>query len=172
MELDLGSDEEDEEPAAPSAKLRSKRSKQAERPQKIIPTGSDLSDSSDEDEDAEDEDGPVTIANMEARSRALDAAAAHEAELDEAELRAEADGEDDSEFEGADEMEGDEALDEDAFVLPTAEEREAEKASGGPDVHLVQRRMREVVRILGKWKKLGTKTGRYVHKTLCPPGSH
>ncbi|KZV64333.1 NOL1/NOP2/sun family RNA met [Peniophora sp. CONT] len=159
MELDLGSDEEDEELAAPAAKLRSKRSKQAERPAKIIPTGSDLSDSSD-DEDADDEDGPVTIANMEARSRALDSAAAREAELDEAELRAEAEGEDDSEFEGADGMEGDEALDEDAFVLPTAEEREAEKATGGPDVHSVQRRMRECVRILGKWKKLGTKTGR------------
>ncbi|VDB82742.1 unnamed protein product [Peniophora sp. CBMAI 1063] len=157
MELDLGSDEEDDEPAVPATKLRSKRSKQAERPAKIIPTGSDLSDSSDEDED---EDGPVTIANMEARSRALDAAAAREAELDEAELRAAAEGEDDSDFEGADDMEGDEALDEDVFVLPTAEEREAEKAAGGPDVHSVQRRMRECVRILGKWKKLGTKTGR------------
>ena len=103
---------------------------------------------------------------MEARSRALDAAAAREAELDEAELRAAAEGEDDSEFEGADDMEGDEALDEDAFVLPTPEEREAEKAAGGPDVHLVQRRMRECVRILGKWKKLGVKTGRCIYLHL------
>ena len=82
QELDLGSDDEDE----PELPVKGKKSKQHERPTKIIPTGSDASsDESDGDED--DEDGPITIKNMEARSRALDARAAREAELDAEEMR-------------------------------------------------------------------------------------
>ena len=57
-------------------KLKSKRSKQADRPLKIIPTASD------ESNEEEDEDGPTTMNNIEARSRALDAKAAREAQLD------------------------------------------------------------------------------------------
>ncbi|TEB31263.1 NOL1/NOP2/sun family putative RNA met [Coprinellus micaceus] len=44
---------------------------------------------------------------------------------------------------------------EDEFHLPTAEEREQEKASGGPDLHILQRRLRECVRVLNKFKKRG-----------------
>ncbi|KDQ60725.1 hypothetical protein JAAARDRAFT_124502 [Jaapia argillacea MUCL 33604] len=44
-----------------------------------------------------------------------------------------------------------------AFELPTAEEREAEKKAGTGEVHVVQRRMRECVRILGNFGKLGAK---------------
>lgn len=149
QELDLGSDddEEEEEEAAP-ARLKGKRSKQQERPSKIIPTGSDASDS---DED-EDEDGPITMKNMEARSRAMDAKAAREAELDAEEMRrAEMASDDDLAEDDMDEDEEEGA--EEPFVLPTAEEREEEKKLGGPQLHVVQRRMRECVRVLGNFRK-------------------
>ncbi|RPD66283.1 NOL1/NOP2/sun family putative RNA met [Lentinus tigrinus ALCF2SS1-7] len=160
-ELDLGSDDEDEESELP-VKLKGKKSKQQDRPLKIIPTASDASsDESDEDED--DEDGPITMKNMEARSRALDARAAREAELNAEEMRlAELAGEEsDDDLADADDVdmdeEGEGGDDSEGFVLPTAEEREEEKKRGGPDVHTVQRRMRECVRILGNFKKLGAK---------------
>lgn len=163
QELDLGSSsssDEDEPEPVPSARSKSKKSKQSERPAKIIPTGSDVSsDSSDEDED--DEDGRVTIKNMEARSRALDAKAAREAELDLEEMRAaEVASDDDADLEGDDGDDGDEGEGDDgeeAFVLPTAEEREEEKKTGGPQVHVVQRRMKECVRVLGNFRRLGAK---------------
>lgn len=144
QELDLGSDDDEEEVAAVPSRL--KRSKQQARPLKIVPTGSD--DSSDES----DEDGPVTMANMEARSKALDARAAKEAaeEAEELQLNA-ADGEDDLD----DDMEEDE--EEGTFQLPTVDEREEEKKSGGPDVHTVQRRMRACVRVLGNFAKRAAK---------------
>lgn len=158
QELDLGSDASDGEVVQP--KFKSKKSKQASKPTKIIPDGSSSDSSSEEDED----EGPVTLSNMEARSRALDVRAAKEAQLDAEELQlaeqigAEDDDElDENDGDGASEAEGE---DEGAFVLPIAAEREEEKRLGGPDVHVVQRRMRECVRILGKWKKLGEKTGR------------
>ena len=158
QELDLGSDE-DELELAPS-KTKGKKSKQHERPAKIIPTASD--DSSD-DEDEED-DGPITMANMEARSKALDAQAAREAQLDMEELQRAAQAGDDDDLADDDEDEDEEMDDEgreaEAFHLPTAEEREEEKKAGGPDVHTVQRRMRECVRVLGNFKKRGA-PGRY-----------
>ena len=159
QELDLGSDDDEEEEQEP-VRLRGKKSKQQERPLKIIPTGSDDSDS---DDDVDDEDGPITMKNMEARSRAMDAKAAREAELDaeemrqaelasdEDELAEEAMEEDDQEGEGGEEP----------FRLPTAEEREEEKKAGPPQVHVVQRRMRECVRVLGNFKKRAAE-GRYV----------
>ncbi|EIM90138.1 NOL1/NOP2/sun family RNA met [Stereum hirsutum FP-91666 SS1] len=161
QELDLGSDSDDE---PIPANIKTKKSKQADRPLKIIPTGSDASNS-DSDEDDEDEDGPVTLANMEARSKALDDKAAAEAELDAEELRLAAEGGDDDEFEGMDDMDDDEDEGEpgaagEEFVLPSVQEREEEKKNGGPELHVVQRRMRECVRVLGKWKKLGEKSGR------------
>lgn len=162
-ELDLGSDDEEEE-LLPS-KLKGKKSKQSERPSKIIPTGSDASSDSDEDED--DEDGPVTMANMEARSRALDAKTIRDAELDAEEMRdAEIDGEEDDDLASADEEgAGEEQGDEEPFQLPTADEREEEKKNGGPQVHIVQRRMRECVRVLNKFSKRAAE-GRYVFVIL------
>lgn len=159
QELDLWSDDEDEEELP--AKLRNKKSKQADRPLKIIPTASDASS----DDSDGDEDGPITMKNIEVRSRALDAKAAREAQLDieemqEAALAGEESGND---FADADmDEEGDRGEGTEEFVLPTAEEREEEKKRGGPDVHTVQRRMRECVRLLGNLKRLAAK-GRCVH---------
>ncbi|KAI0362260.1 NOL1/NOP2/sun family RNA met [Trametes cingulata] len=159
QELDLGSDDDEEEPELPT---KGKKSKQHERPLKIIPTGSDAS--SDESDEDEDEDGPVTIKNMEARSRALDAKAAREAELDMEEMRQAAlAGEmSDDDLADVDDVDMDEEGEggeegEDGFVLPTAEELEEEKKRGGPDVHTVQRRMRECVRVLGNFKRYAGK---------------
>jgi ribosomal RNA methyltransferase Nop2 len=129
---------------------------------------SDLSstDASNSDIDEnEDEDVPITASNFAARSRALDARAAREAQLDAEELQMAAQAEAD-EFDGVEDMDDDEeevdAPEAEAFVLPTAEERLEEKKSGGPDVHIVQKRMRECVRRLKRWKVSGTKTGRFV----------
>lgn len=178
QELDLGSSDDDEdEPDLSAVRFKGRKSKQAERPLKIIPTASDESSDSGSDSADDDEDGPITMANMEARSRALDAKAAREAELDMAEMReAELAGaEDDDDFEG--EVE-DTAADDDGqekFELPSAEEREAEKSAGGPQVHVVQRRMRECVRVLGNFRKLGA-TGRsrseYVQQLISDIASY
>lgn len=169
-ELDLGSDDDDDAEAF-VGKLKSRRSKQQDRPDKIIPTGSDAS-SDDSDEGSEDEHGPITMANMEARSRALDARAAREAELDMEEMQqaAQVDGEDDLDVD----MDGDEEGDGEEFHLPTAEEREEEKKAGGPDVHLVQRRMRECVRVLGNFKKLNRGRARteYVDQLISDIASY
>jgi ribosomal RNA methyltransferase Nop2 len=148
-ELDLGSDEEDEE--LQLLQPKHKKSKQHAKPAKIIPTGSD----DDSDDSEGDEDGPTTMANMEARSRALDAKAALEADLDAEEMQNAALGDEDEE----DDVDMDGEIDEDGevFQLPTAEEREAEKKVGGPDVHVVQRRMRECVRVMGNFRKLAAK---------------
>lgn len=141
-ELDLGSDDEQEIELFPR---KGKKSKQFERPAKIIPTGSDVSSS---DEDADEEDGHITMANMEERSRALDAQAAREAELDVQEMQdaAPADEDGDVEMEDGDE-EGE------PFHLPTAEEREEER-KGVSDVQVVKSRMRHCVRVLRNFKKL------------------
>ncbi|KAG6911454.1 rRNA (cytosine-C5-)-methyltransferase nop2 [Tephrocybe rancida] len=149
-------DTEEEEDIQPVSKR--KKSKQSERPAKIIPTTSDAYDDDSEEDASEDEDGRVTMANMEARSRALDAKAAAEAELDEEELQGAAasdDEDEDLDIDGEPDAEGD--IDAEPFHLPTPSEREAEKQSGGPDVHVVQRRMRECVRVLGKFKRLAEK---------------
>ncbi|KAJ7940735.1 NOL1/NOP2/sun family RNA met [Mycena leptocephala] len=150
QEFDFGSDAEEDEPAP---LLRGRKSKQSGQPPNIVPTGSD--DSSESDSDGDDD--RITIANMEARSRALDAKAAEEAELDIEEFQAAAGSEDedeDADMEGQEDANGD--MDAEPFRLPTAAEREEEKISV-PDVHLVQRRMRECVRILGKFKRLAEK---------------
>ncbi|KAL1745640.1 NOL1/NOP2/sun family RNA met [Schizophyllum fasciatum] len=153
-ELDLDSDEEE----LAQAPIRGKKSKQFERPAKIIPTASDASSS---DENSDEEDGPITMANMEARSRALDARAAAEADLDAEELRNAGmlvDGDDeDVDMEGDEDDEDEDEEGQEKFSLPTAEEREEEKKQGGPDVHVVQRRMRECVRVLGRFNKLAEK---------------
>jgi 25S rRNA (cytosine2870-C5)-methyltransferase len=88
-----------------------------------------------------------------------------EAELDAEELQIAAQAEAD-EFDGVEDMDEEEvevdAPEAEEVMLHTAEQRLEEKKSGGPDVHVVQKRMRECVRILKKWKISGAKTGRFV----------
>ncbi|KAJ7172580.1 NOL1/NOP2/sun family RNA met [Mycena filopes] len=149
QEFDFGSDAEEDEPA-PAPLLRGRKSKQGGPAPNAVPTG--LDDSSESESDQEDE--RITVANMAARSRALDEQAAADAELDLADVQGAAAGEDeddDVDMEGDEDANGD--IDAEPFRLPTAAEREEEKISM-PDVHLVQRRMRECVRILGKFKRL------------------
>ena len=123
---------------------------------------------SDTDED-EDEDAPITASNFAARSRALDARTAREAQLDAEELQMAAQVDAD-EFDGVEDMDDDEeeidAPGAEGSILPTAEERAEEKRSGGPEVHVVQKRMRECVRILKRWKVSGAKTGRFVIRSI------
>lgn len=91
----------------------------------------------------------------------MDAKAARDAELDLEEMQAAVRDGDEGEDEFADEDEEGEGEDGDGFQLPTAAEKEEEKNAGGPQVHVVQRRMRECVRVLANFRKLGAK-GRYV----------
>jgi ribosomal RNA methyltransferase Nop2 len=137
----------------PHVSPKSKKSKQTERPKKIIPTQSDASSTGDEDED----DEPVTMANMAHRSRRLEAQAAAEAELDLEEAQADAlqVEDEDLDMDADEDANGD--MDIEPFHLPTASELEQEKASGGPDVHLVQRRIRECVRVLAKFTRRAEK---------------
>jgi hypothetical protein len=127
-------------------------------------TSIDDTSNADTDEN-EDEDAPITASNFAARSRALDARTAREAQLDAEELQMAAQVDAD-EFDGVEDMDDDEEEVDvpgtEDFILPTAEERAEEKRSGGPEVHVVQKRMRECVRILKRWKASGTKTGRFV----------
>ncbi len=146
QEFDFDSDEEDDAQSLPS---QAKKSKQFERPVKIIPTASDASDS---DDSNEDENIRVTMANMEARSRALDETAAADAELDAEELRQAAVEAEDEDDDMNDDLEVD-----GEFRLPTPAERDEEKAQGGPDVQTVQQRMRYCVRVLGNFKKRAEK---------------
>jgi 25S rRNA (cytosine2870-C5)-methyltransferase len=142
--FDFGSDEEEDEPVTLG---KTKKSKQLEKPTKIIPfrTGSYSSEDETDSEEADD-DEPTTMANIEYQSKALDAAAAAEAQLDLEEMQ-ELDGEDEEE-------DVEEGMDVDVFHLPTVEEIEEEKKAGGPDVQAVQRRIREIARVLGKFRKL------------------
>ena len=126
-------------------------SSDVEMEERLAPSDRSFTSSSDEDDE-----GPTTMANMETLSRALDARAAREAELDVEELQEAAIGAEDDD---ADMQAG---MDEDGepFHLPSAEERAKEKRVGGPDVVLVQKRMKECVRVLGNFRKLAAK-GRY-----------
>lgn len=96
----------------------------------------------------------ITASNMEAQSRKLDARAKRDAELDLGINQ------------GEDSDDNDEQMDEDdkggvgeviTFDLPTAEEREVEAKSGGPDLHEVQRRIQDCVRVLSDFKALAAK---------------
>lgn len=141
QEFDFDSDEDDGAgPILSTARI----SKQA-RPATIVPSNSD------EDSSDSDEGGKITMANIEARSRALDEAAAAEAEIDAQELRQAAleASDDDIDMEEED-IDGE-------LRLPTVTEREEEKNKGGPDVHTVQQRMKHCVRVLGNFKKRAEK---------------
>jgi hypothetical protein len=99
------------------------------------------------DSDSEsDDEGPITAANMEARSRKLDAQAARDAQLDLGinQRQGPTDGSDDGDLV--------------TFDLPTAEEREAEKKIGGAELHEVQRRIQDCVRVLTDFKALAAKS--------------
>ncbi|KAJ3501996.1 hypothetical protein NLJ89_g9084 [Agrocybe chaxingu] len=154
QEFDFDSDSNDEPELPPS---KSKKSKQAERPKKIIPTASDASSS--DDDEVENDDEPVTMANMAARSRKLEAKEKTEADLVAEELQAEAraaeEDDEDVDMDAEEDANGDMSVE--PFHLPTAAEREEEKACGGPDVHTVQRRMRECVRVLSKFSRRAEK---------------
>ncbi|QRW15255.1 25S rRNA (cytosine-C(5))-methyltransferase nop2 [Ceratobasidium sp. AG-Ba] len=113
-------------------------------------------ESDEEGSDADSEDGRITAANMEARSRKLERRAARDAELERAE---------------ANHIEETEAF----FKLPTAEEREQEKASGGPDVQEVQMRMAECVKVLNNFKKLaaeGRSRSEYITQLISDIASY
>ena len=103
-------------------------------------------------DDGDDEDGPVTMANMERKTRALDRQHEEDARLDVEEMQHAADVEEDDDDDMDEEFEGD-------FVLPSAEEREAERKSGGTDLAGVQRRIQICSRILSNFKKYAA-TGR------------
>ena len=163
QELDFDTDSENDEPL----KFPTKKPKpiRLDRPLKIIPTGSesDSSDSGSED-GGKRVKGKTTIANIEARSRAMDAQASREAELDMQELQdAVAAGE--VEGDDFDEMEGDEDGPSEPVKILTPGERETEKKAGGPDVITVQRRLRHCVKVLENFKKLGG--GRSEPRILC-----
>jgi len=153
QQFDFGSGDETAPPLSPK---KPKKSKQIERPKKIIPTASSSDDSS-SSSSSDDDDAPVTMANMAQRSRKLEVLAAEEAALAQEELKASAlvDGEEeedeDVDMSGNEDVNGDVTVE--PFHLPTVEEREDEKTKGGPDLQTVQRRMRECVRILSKFKK-------------------
>ncbi|KAI9466259.1 NOL1/NOP2/sun family RNA met [Lactarius psammicola] len=125
-----------------------------------VSSKSDVTSSSETDE--EGDNIPLTASNFEARSRALDARLARNAELDAEELQLAAQVEVDD-LECAEDMDVDEDevdAPNNGTVLPTPEERAEEKRVGGPDVHVVQKRMRQCIGILKRWKTSGVKTGR------------
>lgn len=154
QELDLGTSSEDEEPAPKKPRPKKSKVKAAD--------GSSESDESDTDSDEE----RVTAANFEARARALDEQAILDAELDAEELRQAALG--DASGEELDDLadvaaDGDDAGEGDGegFVLPSAEDREAERKSGAQDLVEVQHRMRQCARVLSNFKRFSAKD-RYV----------
>ncbi|KAJ3742200.1 NOL1/NOP2/sun family RNA met [Lentinula detonsa] len=165
--FDFGSDAEEDQSQLITGKT--KKSKQSERPTKIIPTASDDSDSSDNS----DEEERITMANMAARSKVLDEKAAAEAALDAEEMQQAAfNEEEDDDF---DMDEDEEETDGEPFRLPTAEEKDTESKAGGPDVHVVQRRMRECVRVLGKFRRLaekGRSRSEYISQLLSDVSSY
>ena len=168
QEFDFGTDSENDEPVRLPTKKQ--KSKQLDH---LVPTGSEPESSNSSDSGSEDGGEEVkrktTIANMEALSRAMDAEAAREAELDMQELQ---DAVAAGEVDGGDlgEMDGDEGDDEEGgptepVKILTLEQREAEKKTGGPDVLTVQRRLRHCVRVLENFKKLGA--GRWEERMRC-----
>lgn len=89
---------------------------------------------------------------MERKARALDKRNEEEAALDMEELQDAAEVEEDDELD----VDMDEELDgEGGFELPSAEEREAERKSGGTDLASIQRRIQLCARILKNFKKHG-----------------
>lgn len=113
----------------------------------MVPDDFDGGVDSDTNSDANSDEEPVTAVNMEARSRTLDARAKRDAELDLGINQADDDVMDEDDEEGG-------SRDVVTFDLPTAEEREEEKKRGGGDLHEVQRRIQDCVRVLSDFKIL------------------
>ena len=166
---DVDSDVELNEPTPP--KRAAKRAKETKKPAIQLDGSSDTSREaspetdtspskpnelwSSSDEDSGEEGEHITMGNMEKLSRALDAEAAHEAELDIEEMQnAALVGEAEDDDLGMDEVE--EEDEGEPSRLPTAEEREEEK-KGVSDIHVVQRRMRHCVRVLRNFRNLAEK---------------
>lgn len=171
-ELDLGSDDEEEVQLFPKNARESKRQPQKRHVVVVSPPGSDHSSASDND-DSESEGERITMANMEARSRAIDEEAAREAELDLEEVQNTAAEVGDEDVDMVGDGDDDETMGE-PFHLPTAEEREEEK-KGVADVHVVQKRMRHCVRILGNFKRLaeeGRSRSEYVAQLISDIASY
>lgn len=166
-ELDLGSDDEEE------VELFPKDAKRRPRERRVVvvsPPGSDGASTSDE-EGSESGGERVTMANMEARSRAIDEEAAREAELDLEEVQNAAAEEGDEDI---DMVSDDEETKGEPFHLPTAEEREEEK-KGVADVHVIQKRMRHCARVLGNFKRLaeeGRSRSEYVAQLISDIASY
>lgn len=163
QEFDFDTDSED----SINISTEERKSKQFGRSLKIIPTGSESGSSESEDSGSEGGEkkakGRTTIANIEARSRAMDAEATKEAELDMQELQdavatGEIEGDDFDDIDG-DEGDGEEGGPSGPVKILTPEGREAEKKAGGPSVLTVQHRLRHCVSVLKNFKKLGK--GRY-----------
>jgi len=116
------------------------------------------------DSNIDSDEEPVTAANMEARSRKLDEKAKRDAELDLGINQVDDDAMDEEDEAGA----GHDLV---TFDLPTAEEREEEKKRGGGDLHEVQRRIQDCVRVLSDFKLLAAKdrSARIVNSTLYQP---
>lgn len=91
---------------------------------------------------------------MEARSRKLDAKAKRDAELD---LGINQNDAMDEDAVNEDDDEGGAGGDLATFDLPTADEREEEKARGGGELYEVQRRIQDCVRVLTDFKALAAK---------------
>ncbi|KAI5122078.1 hypothetical protein M0805_006060 [Coniferiporia weirii] len=176
QELDLGSSSEEDE------ELPSKKSTSKAKKSKLKST---RSSSHSDESDADSDEDHTTAANFEARARALDEQAARDAELDADELRQaalafdsdEEFGAMDGDSNGDDDMNGAEKGDNsnDAFVLPTAEEREEERKTGVQDLGAVQHRMRHCARVLSNFKRLGSKDrsrSEYVDQLLADIASY
>ncbi|KDQ18088.1 hypothetical protein BOTBODRAFT_29402 [Botryobasidium botryosum FD-172 SS1] len=103
------------------------------------------SDSDSDTDENSDEDGPTTLSNMEKKSRALEVKADRELEKD----LADAQDQEMKEDEDGENIE--------VFVLPTAEERELEKKNGGIDLHDVNQRIQDCVRVLTNFKRFAAK---------------
>ncbi|CAE6520621.1 unnamed protein product [Rhizoctonia solani] len=131
-DLEGDSEDEDDEPLRDGNVQELQFSDESDADE--LKTGEDDEDQG-SDADSDDSDGPITAKNIEARSRRLEQRAAEDAELERAE---------------ANYSEPTEAF----FKLPTAEEREKEKITGGPDVQEVQMRMAECVKVLNDFKDL------------------
>lgn len=86
------------------------------------------------------------MANMERKAKALDQQLEEDAQLDLEEMQQAAEEDEDDEDDMDEEFEG-------GFELPSAEEREAERKSGGTDLAGVQRRIRMCARVLSSFKK-------------------
>ncbi|TKY86620.1 hypothetical protein EX895_004259 [Sporisorium graminicola] len=153
---------------------RKKALAEAERLEELLKSqglslDSDDEQDEDDDEDAEDlddeEDGSEQELGDEfdlGEDDDLEGEEGGEVELDDEDLEA---AEEDDEDEDEDEEEGEGA----EFMLPTLEEREAEK-SRGADLQLVHMRIQEIVTVLSNFKKLavdGRSRSEYVEQLLA-----